>query len=265
MGRLAALALKHINMIKFFRKIRYDLMKQNKTSKYLKYAIGEIILVVIGILIALSINNWNEQRKSSKQELLLLKQLKTDLSTNKDEVKELNSRLNINKAGIDSLILRLNNKHYNLMVPVYLSQTMRKSDFNNASSGYNLMQNGKISLVSNEDILKSILNIYENDFPDILDRQGAMNHSIAYIQKNFINKLFAQAPNNLGVKFNDFDVVTTDLFEPLNFNALSQNIEFKNTLVQLRRLVEARLIYLKNTEDKLTKTIALIDTKTKSK
>ena len=51
-------------MIKFFRKIRYDLMEKNKTVKYFKYAIGEIVLVVIGILIALSINNWNENRKS---------------------------------------------------------------------------------------------------------------------------------------------------------------------------------------------------------
>lgn len=50
-------------MIKFFRRIRYDLMKKNKTGKYFKYTIGEIVLVVIGILIALSINNWNENRK----------------------------------------------------------------------------------------------------------------------------------------------------------------------------------------------------------
>ena len=48
-------------MIKFFRKIRYNLMSENKTGKYLKYAIGEIVLVVIGILIALSINNWNQK------------------------------------------------------------------------------------------------------------------------------------------------------------------------------------------------------------
>jgi|TARA_R110000737_G_C14509985_1_gene473452 hypothetical protein len=46
-------------MIKFFRKIRQNLVSKGNTGKYLKYAIGEIILVVIGILIALSINNWN--------------------------------------------------------------------------------------------------------------------------------------------------------------------------------------------------------------
>lgn len=47
-------------MIKFFRTIRQNLIMENKTGKYLKYAIGEIVLVVIGILIALSINTWNE-------------------------------------------------------------------------------------------------------------------------------------------------------------------------------------------------------------
>ena len=49
-------------MIHFFRKIRYNLMEKNKTGRYLKYALGEIILVVIGILIALSIDNWNDKR-----------------------------------------------------------------------------------------------------------------------------------------------------------------------------------------------------------
>jgi hypothetical protein len=51
-------------MIKFFRKIRQNLLMKNKTGKYLKYAIGEIFLVVIGIFIALQLNNWNENRKT---------------------------------------------------------------------------------------------------------------------------------------------------------------------------------------------------------
>ena len=55
-------------MIKFFRQIRYKLMSENKTSKYLKYAVGEILLVVIGILIALKVNDWNETQKQLRQE-----------------------------------------------------------------------------------------------------------------------------------------------------------------------------------------------------
>ncbi|WP_339704446.1 DUF6090 family protein [Algoriphagus aquimarinus] len=66
-------------MIKLFRKIRQNLLVENKTGKYFKYAIGEIILVVIGILIALQINNWNQSRNQSKKELLLLSNLKNDI------------------------------------------------------------------------------------------------------------------------------------------------------------------------------------------
>ncbi len=65
-------------MIKFFRHIRKNLLMENKTGKYFKYAIGEIILVVIGILIALQINNWNENRKQLRQQDLLFKQLLSD-------------------------------------------------------------------------------------------------------------------------------------------------------------------------------------------
>ena len=69
-------------MIKFFRQIRYNLMEQNKTSKYLKYAIGEIVLVVIGIMIALQINNWNQQRLENKEEQKALLNLKQDFEYN---------------------------------------------------------------------------------------------------------------------------------------------------------------------------------------
>ena len=54
-------------MLKFFRKIRQNLLSEGKTGKYIKYAFGEIILVVIGILIALQINTWNEDYKSKRK------------------------------------------------------------------------------------------------------------------------------------------------------------------------------------------------------
>jgi Family of unknown function (DUF6090) len=74
-------------MLKFFRKIRFNLMDTGKTSKYLKYAIGEIILVVIGILIALQINNWNEQKKENNTATLLAKSLIEDLNKDVDFLK----------------------------------------------------------------------------------------------------------------------------------------------------------------------------------
>ena len=70
-------------MIKFFRTIRKDLMEKNKTGKYLKYAIGEIILVMIGILLALQVNNWNEKQKLNAKAQDYYVQLLDDLNSDK--------------------------------------------------------------------------------------------------------------------------------------------------------------------------------------
>ncbi|HKK12487.1 MAG TPA: DUF6090 family protein [Flavobacteriaceae bacterium] len=69
-------------MIKFFRNVRKNLVNEGKTANYLKYAIGEIVLVVIGILIALQINNWNEKLKAIDQEIITAKELYAELNQN---------------------------------------------------------------------------------------------------------------------------------------------------------------------------------------
>ncbi len=77
-------------MIKFFRKIRQKLLTESKFSKYLLYAIGEILLVVIGIMIALQLNTWNQKRIESHQTVELLKNmiidLKIDVSNLKNDI-----------------------------------------------------------------------------------------------------------------------------------------------------------------------------------
>ena len=69
-------------MLHFFRKIRRDLIANSQTYKYLKYAIGEIVLVVLGILIALQINNLNEERKAREQTKILLAEVAQELVQN---------------------------------------------------------------------------------------------------------------------------------------------------------------------------------------
>ncbi|WP_299126394.1 DUF6090 family protein [uncultured Winogradskyella sp.] len=98
-------------MIKFFRKIRQKMLTENKFSKYLIYAIGEIILVVIGILIALQINNWNENNKTRNQELALLKSLKFEMEENVIMIDLHLEYLNNMKLNYDR-ILSLTNPNY---------------------------------------------------------------------------------------------------------------------------------------------------------
>ena len=85
-------------MIKFFRKIRQTMVKENRTSKYLLYAIGEIILVVIGIVIALQINNWNENRKKNIELTKVLINLKNEIINNQ---KELTGTIEIHKFALE--------------------------------------------------------------------------------------------------------------------------------------------------------------------
>ena len=74
-------------------------MEKNKTGKYFKYAIGEIVLVVIGILIALQINNWNEDRKKDLLEITVLKELKKNLI---DDIKDIDENVGYHKQAIVS-------------------------------------------------------------------------------------------------------------------------------------------------------------------
>lgn len=91
-------------MIKFFRRIRKSLINQSRMRKYFFYAIGEIVLVVIGILIALQINNWNEQQKLKLKEeaalVNILNSIEGDLELFNDIFK---TRLDLKQKGIDSL------------------------------------------------------------------------------------------------------------------------------------------------------------------
>ncbi|WP_370478763.1 hypothetical protein [Tamlana flava] len=91
-------------MIKFFRKIRQNLVSEGKTIKYLKYAIGEIILVVVGILIAIQLNTWKENKKLNEIRHQYYVQLLDELNDNKNYINEIIEKYSQNISMYDSLI-----------------------------------------------------------------------------------------------------------------------------------------------------------------
>ena len=97
-------------MIKFFRRIRYDLIEKNKTGKYLKYAIGEIILVVIGILIALQINNWNEENKKKALMITNIKSIAEDIQVDILDIQKINRSLHKQVVAANYVIPILESK-----------------------------------------------------------------------------------------------------------------------------------------------------------
>ena len=140
-------------MIPFFRKIRKKMADDNRPSKYMRYAIGEIALVVIGILIALSINNWNEERKERLLENEILSDLLIDL--NKD-LTELQESAENEKNAIDcsrSIAFALENnlpmtdslkwKFNSIAIP--FSRSSNESTYENLRTiGFGIIKNKKI-------------------------------------------------------------------------------------------------------------------------
>jgi len=143
-------------MIKFFRKIRYDIMGKNKTGKYLKYAIGEIILVVIGILIAIQLNEWRNENTRNQQKQKVLKALRLEFQSN---LSQLDTILYYNNKTQDT---------YPKAIKLVNNQNVTKETFNDAvlSLGYTWsfspingalrsgISSGEIHLINNDRLIE---------------------------------------------------------------------------------------------------------------
>jgi len=150
-------------MIKFFRKIRFDLIEKNKTGKYLKYAIGEIILVVIGILIALSINNWNEKRQKTKVLDNIYRVIADDLRKDSSEVATVLNFMK-DRKNIFENILNDSLAHMDIHENKIISSILTDIRILNIDRrGYNLLRNFENEAVDKNDSLSfQISNFYAN-------------------------------------------------------------------------------------------------------
>ena len=148
-------------MIKFFRKIRQNLLLQNKTGKYFKYAIGEIILVVIGILIALSINNWNENKKLKVQEIKILKEIKSELTETLQDVSEdLEAYEKFLKSAEIIYNSILYKKSYQDSIKLHYSYLLAVEEFLAKQSAFESLKSMGLDIISNDSVRKSISTAY---------------------------------------------------------------------------------------------------------
>ncbi|WP_298903868.1 DUF6090 family protein [uncultured Psychroserpens sp.] len=253
-------------MIKFFRRIRQRLLSENKFSKYLLYAIGEIILVVIGILIALQINNWNEERKERTIELSYLNRLVIDLEENKTLWQKTLQR---KKKQLDAAHIFLNfrfSKNQDTIIKIlpHFQNLGTWKDININQVTFNeMVSSGSLNLISNDSIKIKLLNL-DKLYKAILNNQDVLkaehndrlhgptmkiiNTSNAFVidpnQRNVIKRKLPQ--EEMGIYFNQFqrDLITLindkefiNGIVGITYNAQSQFRSFEEALVRINDVI----------------------------
>lgn len=192
-------------------------MAKNKTGKYFKYAIGEIILVVIGILIALQINNWNEQAKLKIEESRLLAQLNSEFKTNKRLLEEVNTKNEKNLKNLDKILafIPINIKTVNLdSISHYINESYNFNTYDPVQGTINELINNSFQVISNKKLRSLLLewNSIKEDFRD--DELFAIDFAV----NHYFPKLQSKVSIDFGLK-----KPGTDL-------SFLQSIEFENTV-----------------------------------
>lgn len=251
-------------MIRFFRSIRRKLIEEGIVSKYIWYALGEILLVMIGILLALQVNNWNEERLSRLDENDLLRNVKTDMNEAIIEFERLNKiRISISEVVEDVLMvdtdpLKIYSKNE---LDSLFSILAYQPTYNNQSSSLEvLLSSGKINLLQ-DDSLKAMLLNWPGLVVDMTE--GELNHSnfaenyytpliIKYISMNDIYSFF-KLPANDSEFVPGFNRV---LNFKSDYNSLFEDPGFENILIQRDFLLKIALL---ETEDLINKANDIIE------
>lgn len=206
-------------IMKFFRKFRMLMIKKQKVLQYLSYALGEITLVVIGILVALYVNDWNGNRQKKQLEIKALKEIENSLLKNK-EIIELHFKYHQqNFVGQNKLYSHLKEKgSYNDTLARYFSSLVYDYNIPLNLSGYENFKVSGIPLLTNDSLKLAIISFYDEDL-------------------NVIYKIFPQQYEDLlTYQLNpeiiaNFEIVmkgSIPLLIPNDYNAVVSNVKFLN-------------------------------------
>ena len=152
-------------MINFFRKKRKQLADDNKFLKYLRYASGEIVLVVLGILIALQINNWNKKRMEHRLEVSYLIRLQNELTR---DTTYLNSQFDATNRGIKSITKELQIVYEIQNTREEIQNLLKYQNFQadaltlNKASYDDLVNTQNLNIIRNDSLRFLIIDFYRN-------------------------------------------------------------------------------------------------------
>ncbi|WP_052461231.1 DUF6090 family protein [Psychroserpens mesophilus] len=176
-------------MIKFFRKIRQKMLTENKFSNYLIYAIGEIFLVVIGILIALQINNWNESRKQSITEKEFITSLKNDLKQDKAFIKrviKLNEPRIVAYEILNDNLQNLYNNDRKSLDSIFKIYFRSQRTFYPISGSYESAESGnQISIFQNKKLVQKVVKLYNSTYDRLIDNGRILDERWDFLSKKY--------------------------------------------------------------------------------
>ncbi|MBT8298078.1 MAG: hypothetical protein KJO52_07070 [Maribacter sp.] len=213
-------------MINFFRKIRRKLADDNQFFKYSRYAIGEIVLVVIGILLALQINNWNEDYKESQAIKNVLYEIREDLIQDKAEL-ERNIELSTQDFEAQQRIINVleTNSSFNENIRSDLGRIHLARNVFSVSKGYDLLKELNLGTLKDKELRILLTQYYERDivwvhreFED--DKLEFENFWLPYVRMHFKEWVFGDyaIPHDYSQILNDQTLLTATKMNSNNLN-----------------------------------------------
>ncbi len=230
-------------MIKLFRKIRQNLLSEGKTGKYLKYAIGEIVLVVIGIVIALQLNNWNESRKNEEEFKAVLQQIFTIIDQDSENIKLIRYQLSEQIEIIDNIVQHPEGIDKELLPHLLFYLDLEPSDLNSEISyllGY-LKFNPQNK---NQSSLNKSLSSYGNAINEgFSSNKKAITPFLEKSNLPFPSVVFGYSALN---NFQNMDLGFFSETDIDNALKLFKNPLFQNTLKSVKSIKLTHLIFIDN-------------------
>ena len=168
------------------------MIKENKVSKYILYAIGEIVLVVLGILIALSINNWNEWKKerAKEREILidLVENLKINIRTIESDIENLHKLDRSSEIILSSIYNR--QPYIDTLAPHFHQARVPKIELFLSQTGYEGYKDIGLHILTNKELKKEVLTLFETTYPKMLSNYKMVNSNYPdfdnHVVQNFI-------------------------------------------------------------------------------